>query len=69
MVEQIFNKEVYKVTLEELITFFQSEQEESALLEFKSGESSLEDIYKEVTAFVNTEGGILIIGAPKETKI
>lgn len=67
--QQLLGKEVYDITKEDLVTFFSVEQEETALLEFKSGEVTLEDVYKEVAAFANTQGGILIIGAPRETEI
>lgn len=48
--------------------FFSTRQEESSTLEFKSGEVDVTDIFKEITAFLNTEGGLLIIGAPREVK-
>lgn len=64
----IFQKRVYDLTIADLLTFFSNEQEESNILEFKSGATALEDIYKEVSALLNSEGGVLIIGSPKETK-
>lgn len=64
----LFQKELYSLTNEDLESFFSTEQEETSVLEFKAGGCSLEDIHKEVAAFLNTEGGILIIGAPKEDK-
>ncbi|NML38127.1 ATP-binding protein [Chitinophaga sp. G-6-1-13] len=64
----IFQKEIYNITKQDLEIFFSTEQEENAVLEFKSGETSFEDVYKEVAAFLNTEGGLLIIGAPRESK-
>lgn len=63
-----FQKDIYSITRQDLEVFFTTEQEENASLEFKSGETSLEDVYKEVAAFLNTEGGLLIIGAPRESK-
>jgi hypothetical protein len=65
--KMIFGKEVLQLMQEDLELFFSQEQEENSVLEFKSGDASLEDIHKEVAAFLNTEGGILIIGAPRET--
>lgn len=63
----IFNKEIHNLEFKDLEFFFKEEQEESHILEFKSGESQLVDIYKEITAFLNTQGGLLIIGTPRET--
>jgi hypothetical protein len=64
----IFQKEITQLSLEDLEAFFSTEQEESSILEFKMGDIDLEAIHKEVAAFANTEGGLLIIGAPKETR-
>ncbi|WP_300667105.1 ATP-binding protein [Fluviicola sp.] len=66
--EFIFGKNLIEITFEDLQNFFHEEQEESSLLEFKSGGVSIDDVYKEVCAFLNTEGGILIIGTPREAK-
>lgn len=46
--------------------YFSQPQEESTKLEFKSGETKLQGIYKEICALANTDGGVLIYGAPKE---
>ena len=62
----IFKKDIYQLNAEDLATFFASEQEETSVLEFKSGDVEIDKIYSEVAAFMNTEGGLLIIGAPKE---
>jgi len=69
IIQSLFNKELYKIELEVLKTFFADEQEETSTLEFKSGKVSLDTIYKEVCAFLNTEGGVLIIGTPREQNI
>ena len=68
LANSIFQKDIYDLTIEDIIKFFSVDQEEGSLIEFKSGEVSLEAIYREVSAFLNTEGGILIIGSPKETR-
>lgn len=61
------NKEYFlQMNEEELKKFFASEQEESSQIEFKRGDSDLYNIYKEICAFANTDGGILIYGAPNE---
>lgn len=67
--EIIFNKNINDLTYTDIETFFADEQEENSILEFKSGETSLEKIYREVCAFLNSEGGLIIIGAPKEKEI
>lgn len=64
----IFKKEIYEISLEEIITFFSVEREETAYLEFKSGGVEIDHICSEICAFLNTEGGLLIIGAPKEKR-
>ncbi len=57
-----------EITQERISTFFQTERVESDRLEFKSGGTSNFDsspqIKKSICAFLNTDGGILIWGAP-----
>lgn len=67
-IEKIFGKSRNEVTINHIKDFFSTQQEESSVIEFKSGEVEINDIFKEITAFLNTEGGLLIIGAPRETK-
>lgn len=64
--ERIFARRFDQISLEDLKNFFADEQEESSILEFKEGDVTLEKIYKEVCAFLNTEGGVIIIGTPRE---
>jgi hypothetical protein len=64
--EKIFGKNPVEITLDDIKEFFSVPQEESSVLEFKSGGSDIIDIFKEVAAFLNTEGGLLIIGSPRE---
>lgn len=68
LTEQLFNKLYSEITINDLRTFFSTKQEETSVLEFKSGEVSLESLYKEVAAFLNTDGGLIIVGTPKEQK-
>ncbi|HLP35534.1 ATP-binding protein [Lacibacter sp.] len=63
-----FGKNLAEITLEDLRDYFSTRQEESSKLEFKSGEVEITDVFKEIAAFLNTEGGLLIIGAPRELK-
>jgi hypothetical protein len=67
-IEKIFGKPRNEVKLSDIEEYFSTPQEESSVVEFKSGEVEINDIFKEITAFLNTEGGLLIIGAPRETK-
>ncbi|NOY47207.1 MAG: ATP-binding protein [Chlorobi bacterium] len=64
----IFNKNKEEITLEDIKSFFSTPQEETSVLEFKSGNVEIIDLYKEITAFLNTEGGLLIIGSPRERR-
>jgi hypothetical protein len=64
-----FQKELHEVTIEDLETFFNEEQEETSTLEFKSGDVPLEKLHGEVCAFLNTEGGLLLIGTPREIEV
>lgn len=64
----IFNKSKEEITLEDIKSYFSTPQEETSVIEFKSGNVEIIDIYKEITAFLNTEGGLLIIGSPRERR-
>lgn len=68
-IQKIFDKPRTELTLDDLRKFFSSPQEESSVVEFKSGGVEINDLFKEITAFLNTEGGLLIIGTPKEKTI
>ncbi|WP_169712766.1 AlbA family DNA-binding domain-containing protein [Algoriphagus faecimaris] len=56
----------------DLITFFATHQQETQYIEFKSsGETNAEKIFSKslkpaICSFLNSEGGILIYGAPRE---
>lgn len=68
LIENIFGKNLENLQVEDLIEFFEQERKETFNLEFKSGGVSLEKIYSEISAFLNTGGGILIIGTPDKNK-
>jgi hypothetical protein len=55
-----------QLDLKELGTYFEIEQEESERVEYKSGELAIRGLFKEVCAFANTDGGVIIYGAPRE---
>lgn len=66
--EIFFKKDIYDIVEQDVIDFFNEEQEESSILEFKSGDVSLEKIYREVAALHNTQGGLIIVGSPRPSK-
>jgi hypothetical protein len=72
--KSIFNKDLFDLQFEDIETFFKTEKEENLNLEFKSyvnkGEYSKKEeaIKKGVCAMLNSEGGIIIWGAPTEVK-
>jgi hypothetical protein len=55
-----------KVTLPFLAHWFQEPRREHQTLEFKSGDVHIREVAREVAGFLNSQGGWLIIGAPKE---
>lgn len=69
-----FSKDLDDVTADDLIHFFNSPQKESQYLEFKSArEPNLDKVFTNtlkpgICSFLNSEGGLLIFGAPKEDK-
>lgn len=65
-IQKILGKSIEKIQLDHVKEFFKSPQEETSILEFKSGEVDILKVFKEIAAFHNTEGGLLIVGAPKE---
>jgi len=64
----LLGKDIYDLDENDLIDFFKNEQEETNTLEFKSGKVDISKLCKEICAFLNTEGGLIIVGAPEETK-
>lgn len=66
--EVFFKKDIYNITESDIIDFFQNSPEESSILKLKSGETKIETIYQEVCALHNTQGGLIITGAPRPRK-
>lgn len=74
--KQLFGKSIQDLNYEDISNFFLEEREESTTLEFKSGQNSelaFEDvlkrkIIKSICGFLNSEGGVIIWGTPKEVK-
>lgn len=61
-----FFENIHAIDLTSLADYFSENRIESQNLEFKSGEATIDKILKEVAALLNTQGGVLIIGAPRE---
>jgi len=66
--EVFFKKDIYDINENDIINFFRDFLEESSILELKSGDTKIESIYQEVCALHNTQGGLIIIGAPRPRK-
>jgi len=72
-----FGKSLNDLTYSDVQAFFQQEKEESINLEFKSGQDntkSFDDILNKkiiraIASFLNSEGGILIWGSPRESEV
>jgi hypothetical protein len=58
-----------QMNVDELTDYFSQGQEESERLEFKSGDCTIQKLHREVCALANTDGGVIIYGAPTETEI
>ncbi|MFN8395268.1 MAG: ATP-binding protein [Bacteroidia bacterium] len=74
--ENIFGKSLTDLKYSDIEDFFQEEREESNIIEFKSFstkhgkiETSLDGVFRGICAFLNSDGGILILGAPEGTKV
>jgi len=67
--KKIFGKDLHQIFHDDLKEYFSVPREETALLEFKSGEIKINSVFKEICAFLNTAGGIIVVGSPKEKKV
>lgn len=65
-IEDIISKPISGLQFEDIRNFFAGSPREGQHLEFKSGEVELSKLQKEICAFLNSEGGVLILGAPRE---
>jgi len=74
--KQFFGKSLLDLTFEDVELFFQEEREESNILEFKSGQHNAQEfdgnlnkkIIRAIASFLNSEGGLLIWGSPREVE-
>lgn len=67
--EQILGKSADELVLEDLINYFRQPQTETSTLEFKSGQTEPEKLFKEISGMLNTNGGLVILGAPVEREV
>ncbi|MFD2597336.1 helix-turn-helix domain-containing protein [Sphingobacterium corticis] len=70
--ERILNKDIRELKFDDIENYFMEPREETEYLEFKSGdgdfdESFVKNIIRTTAAFLNSSGGLLIWGAPRET--
>src|SRR5690348_16740477 len=75
----LFGKPIHQLELDDIMSFFRNEKTETDKLEFKSytdfessnatkssrDKEKLNDIFKSICAFLNSDGGVLIWGTPK----
>lgn len=72
--QNYFSKDLDQLTESDLVAFFSTPQKETQYIEFKSsGETNVEQVFNKtlkpaVCSFLNSEGGILIYGAPREDR-
>lgn len=57
-----FNKPLEEITAIDLKAFLTEKPQEGAFLEFKGGEVAFEKVAREVAGFLNTQGGLIIVG-------
>lgn len=75
--KRFFSKELIDLNYSDIVDYFKIEREESDKIEFKSYETEIEEKFKEkengvirtICALLNSEGGIVIWGAPKGKSI
>lgn len=61
-----FFDNIHEIDIKSLTHYFSENRTENQQLEFKSGEATIDKILKEIAALLNAEGGVLVIGAPRE---
>jgi len=67
----IFRKKIDEISINDIETFISEKHPENIRLEYKSGFSSIDanrQIAKEVSAFANQQGGVLIYGVTEEAE-
>lgn len=69
--KKYFGKKLSKLKLEDIKSFIEERVEENSELEYKGSkklysEKGREDLAKEVTAFANSQGGLLIVGIKED---
>jgi hypothetical protein len=82
LITEIFDKDIHALTIEDMQHYFAHPRSETDTLEFKSyidfpdgtskpkrDKEKVSDITKAICAFLNSEGGVLIWGAPEGEKL
>lgn len=59
-------KDSENLSVSHILDFFTDQRTENSNLEFKSSISGIDDLLNEISAFLNAEGGVIIVGAPVE---
>lgn len=72
--DRIFNKNIRDLSFEDIEDYFKEPREESEILEFKSGYGDFEEVFNKnilrtIAAFLNSSGGVLIWGTPKDVAL
>ncbi len=65
-IQEAFGKEIIGLSFADVQDYFKQRRTESVTLEFKSGEARINDVAKEACGLLNTKGGLLIVGSPRE---
>lgn len=76
-IKNYFGKDLEEISLQDVQDFFQFEREETTRLEFKSYSEQNKDsvtekekgILRSICGFLNSEGGLIIWGAPQGSKV
>jgi|JI10StandDraft_1071094.scaffolds.fasta_scaffold26112_7 hypothetical protein len=62
LIKDFFGVEINELTIDHVNNYFTESKNENHLIEFKSAGVEILDVHKEISAFLNTDGGILILG-------
>jgi len=68
-VQHYLGKPASEVTFQDLESLVSAEVPESQTIEYKSGRIDLVECGEDISAFLNTDGGLLVIGAPQTENV
>ncbi len=66
IIEKTFGIPANRLTIKNIQNWFLEPRYEHEYLEFKSGEVRMNDLARECCAMLNTAGGLIIVGSPRE---